>query len=170
MIGLPFKDGARFVRSRQLIKAKHWARAGVVADGYHLWSERYDRQMEDIFDVQDEITLAVVEALKVKLLGNEKAVVLKRYTDNTEAYELYLKGRHFYNKYTSEGWKRAIEFFEKSIGKEPEYGDFPWRGRVARFRTSAISPAASLAVQATEPLDQSSLDSLGMSIYYALTF
>jgi serine/threonine protein kinase/tetratricopeptide (TPR) repeat protein len=92
-----------------------------VADGYHLWSERYDRQMEDIFDIQDEITLAVVNALKVTLLGEDKAAALKRYTDNTEAYELYLKGRHFYNKYTGEGWAKAIEYFEKAIEKEPEY-------------------------------------------------
>jgi serine/threonine protein kinase/Flp pilus assembly protein TadD len=92
-----------------------------VADGYHLWSERYDRQMEDIFDIQDEITLAVVDALKVALLGEDKEAALKHYTDNTEAYELYLKGRHFYNKYTGEGWAKAIEYFEKAIDKEPEY-------------------------------------------------
>ncbi|MEK6323716.1 MAG: protein kinase [Acidobacteriota bacterium] len=64
-----------------------------VADGYHIWSERYDRQMEDIFDIQDEISLAIVDALKLKLLGDEKAAVLKRYTDNAEAYHLYLLGR-----------------------------------------------------------------------------
>ena len=62
-----------------------------VADGYHLWSERYDRQLEDIFDIQDEISLAILDALKVKLLGTEKATVLKRYTDNAEAYKLYLQ-------------------------------------------------------------------------------
>src|SRR5436190_7256522 len=75
-----------------------------AADGYHLWSERYDREMKDIFDVQDEITLAVVDALKVKLLGEEKAVVLKRYIENTEAYELYLMGRYHFNKHTIEDW------------------------------------------------------------------
>jgi serine/threonine-protein kinase len=92
-----------------------------TSDGYHLWSERYDRQMEDIFDVQDEITLAVVGALKVKLLGEDKAALLKRYTDNTEAYELYLKGRYFYNKYTAEDLQKGIEYFERAIEKEPEY-------------------------------------------------
>src|SRR2546426_100115 len=75
------KSGNRLRITVQLINA---------TDGYHLWSERYDREMKDIFDVQDEITLAVVDALKVKLLGEEKAVVLKRYIENTEAYELYL--------------------------------------------------------------------------------
>ncbi|HVG34444.1 MAG TPA: protein kinase [Pyrinomonadaceae bacterium] len=92
-----------------------------AADGYQLWSERYDRQMQDIFDVQDEITLAVVDALKVQLLGEEKAVVLKRYTDNTEAYELYLKGRFHYNKHTPEGWVRAIGYYEQAIARERDY-------------------------------------------------
>ncbi len=92
-----------------------------AADGYHLWSERYDREMADIFDVQDEITLAVVDALKVKLFSDEKAAILERYTDNTEAYELYLKGRYHHLKDTAEGWLRGIEFFEKAIEIEPNY-------------------------------------------------
>src|SRR5215203_1005990 len=77
--------------------------------------------MKGIFDVQDEITLAVVDALKVKLFGDEKAAVLKRYSDNTEAYELFLKGRYHYHKYTPDDWLKAIGFFEQSIAKEPEY-------------------------------------------------
>ncbi len=106
------KSGNKLRITVQLINA---------ADGYHLWSERYDREMRDIFDVQDEIALAVVDALKVKLFGEKKAAVLKRYTNNTEAYELYLKGLHQSNKYTPEGWTRAIKCFEKAIEKEPEY-------------------------------------------------
>ncbi|HEY0657582.1 MAG TPA: protein kinase, partial [Pyrinomonadaceae bacterium] len=106
------KSGSKLRITVQLINA---------ADGYHLWSERYDREMRDIFDVQDEITLAVVDALKVKLLGEEKADLLKRYTDNTEAYELYLKGLYHNNKYTPEGWTRAIEYFDEAIRREPEY-------------------------------------------------
>jgi len=92
-----------------------------VADGYHLWSERYDREMKDIFGVQDEITLAVIDALKVKLLGKERAAMLKRHIDNTEAYELILKGRYYCNKHTIEGLFRGIEYFEKAIAVEPEY-------------------------------------------------
>src|SRR5262249_48572847 len=92
-----------------------------VADGYHLWSERYDRQMEDIFEIQDEIALAIVAALKVRLLGAEKAAVLKRYTENTEAYQLYLKGRYHYGKWNEVGWKKAIEYFKQAIDKEPDY-------------------------------------------------
>lgn len=92
-----------------------------AADGFHLWSERYDREMKDIFELQDEITLSVTEALKVTLLGAQRDVVLKRYTDNAAAYELFLKGRYYHYKYTAEGWKRAIEFFEKAVAIEPSY-------------------------------------------------
>jgi TolB-like protein/Tfp pilus assembly protein PilF len=92
-----------------------------AADGYHLWSERYDREMQDIFDVQDDITLSVVDALKVKLLGTEKATVLKRYTKNTEAFELYLKGRYFWLKFNPESWKKALECFEQAIQKDPTF-------------------------------------------------
>jgi adenylate cyclase len=92
-----------------------------ASDGYHLWSERYDREMKDIFEVQDEITLAVINELKIKLLGEEKAAVLKRYTDNAEAYELYLKGRYFYNKYTPADFQQAIKYFERAVEIEPEY-------------------------------------------------
>ena len=92
-----------------------------TADGYHLWSERYDREMQDIFDVQEEITLAVVSALKVKLFGVEKAAVLKRYTDNTEAYQLYLKGCYFHDKFTEDGFKKSIECFRQAIDMDPNY-------------------------------------------------
>lgn len=92
-----------------------------VADGYNLWSERYDRELKDIFDVQDEIALAVVEALKVKLLGKTKSAVLKRQTDSTEAYELYLKGCFYRGKGGTESRKKAVEYFQKAIATDPDY-------------------------------------------------
>jgi adenylate cyclase len=91
-----------------------------VADGYQLWSERFDRQMEDIFEIQEEIALAIIDALKVKLLGNEKAVLKKRYTDNVEAYQLYLKGR-LWNRRTADGFKSAIGYFKKAIELDEDY-------------------------------------------------
>jgi len=106
------RSGNKLRISVQLINA---------ADGYQLWSERYDREMADIFDVQDEISLAVVDALKVKLFGDEKAAVLKRYTDDAEVHELFLKGRYYSYKYSAEGWRRAIEFFTKAIEKQPDF-------------------------------------------------
>ncbi len=92
-----------------------------VGDGYHLWSERYDRQMEDIFDIQDEISLAIVDALKLKLLGEQKGSLLKRYTEDTEAYELYLKGCYHAQQFTLEGFDKAIGCFNAAIEKDPGY-------------------------------------------------
>jgi len=106
------KSGSRLRITAQLVK---------VADGYHLWSERYDRQLEDIFEVQDEIALAVVEALKVTLLGREKAAVLKRSTDNPEAYHLCLKARHAWTRWSDEGFRTAFSLFEQALGKDPDY-------------------------------------------------
>jgi TolB-like protein/Tfp pilus assembly protein PilF len=91
-----------------------------VTDGYHLWSEKYDREMKEIFDIQDEISLAIVEALKLKLLGTEQSVV-KRYTDNTEAYQLYLKGRFFVNQRTSASLLKAIDYFNQAITLDSNY-------------------------------------------------
>ncbi|MCK4820141.1 tetratricopeptide repeat protein, partial [bacterium] len=92
-----------------------------VADGYHLWTERYDREMDDVFAIQDEITLAVVDNLKVKLLGGEKAKITKRYTNDLEAYNLFLRGQFFWNKRTAEELQKAIMYFEQAIKKDPEY-------------------------------------------------
>jgi serine/threonine protein kinase/Flp pilus assembly protein TadD len=92
-----------------------------VADGYHIWSERYDREMEDVFAIQDEISLAVVEKLKVRLLGEEKAAIVKRSTENLEAYSLYLKGRYHWNKRALDGVRKSIELFEQAIEKDPNY-------------------------------------------------
>jgi adenylate cyclase len=77
--------------------------------------------MRDIFDVQDEIALAVVGALKVMLFGTEKAALLKRYTDDAAVHELFLKGRYYSYKYSAEGWTRAIELFQRTIEMQPDY-------------------------------------------------
>jgi len=99
------KSGDRLRITAQLIN---------VSNGYHVWSERYDRQLKDIFDIQDEISLAIVDALKVKLIGKEKAEVVKHHTENTEAYQLYLKGRFYANKWTADGIRMAIDFFNEA--------------------------------------------------------
>ena len=92
-----------------------------VSDGYHLWSEKYDRDMEDIFAIQDEISLAIVDNLKVKLLGVEKTKLVKRYTENKEAYNLYLKGRYFWNRRSEVGFNKAFGYFQDAIEIDPDY-------------------------------------------------
>jgi serine/threonine-protein kinase len=92
-----------------------------VNDGYHLWSEKYDREMEDIFAIQDEISLAIIDKLKLKLLKEEKATLIKRYTDNLEAYDLYLKGRYFWNRRYEGGLQKGLEYFNQTIKKDPSY-------------------------------------------------
>jgi len=103
-----------------------------IIDGYHLWSEKYDRDMEDIFDIQDEISLAIVDNLKVKLLGKEKASLVKRRTDDVEAYNLYLKGIYFVRLFTTEGYEKATEYFERSLQNDPNYA-------LAYYGLSAVS-------------------------------
>src|SRR5262249_38963425 len=89
-----------------------------VADGYHLWSERFDRQLDDIFDVQDQIARAIVDALKVKLLGADSTIV-KRTADNVEAYQMCLKARYYWHKWSDDGFRKAFELFEEAVGLDP---------------------------------------------------
>jgi serine/threonine protein kinase len=106
------KAGNRLRITAQLIK---------IADGYHLWSERFDRAMDDIFAIQDEISLSIVDKLKVTLLEDEKGALAKRSTENLEAYNLYLQGRYSLNKTTRESCRIAIERFQEAISLSPDY-------------------------------------------------
>jgi TolB-like protein/Tfp pilus assembly protein PilF len=92
-----------------------------VADGYHLWSEKYDRELDDVFAIQDEVALAIVDKLKLKLFGDEKDRLTKHHTDDLGAYDLYSKGRFFWNWRTEKGIKKAIEYFKQAINKDPRY-------------------------------------------------
>jgi adenylate cyclase len=92
-----------------------------VANNSHIYSEKFDRELKDIFDIQDEISQHILNAVKIKLLGEEKEAVLKKYTDNTDAYQLYLKGLFYLNKDTQEGFLKAIEFFDSAIALDSTY-------------------------------------------------
>jgi serine/threonine protein kinase/tetratricopeptide (TPR) repeat protein len=118
-----------------------------VADGYHVWSERFDRRLEDVFAIQDEIAFAIVENLKVKLLSGERALVRRR-TYNLEAYDLYLKGLFEWNRMTPEGFARCRELFREAIRLDPEFA--PAYAQLADSVTSPSwwadqSPAEALA-------------------------
>jgi serine/threonine protein kinase/Tfp pilus assembly protein PilF len=98
-----------------------------VEDGYHLWSDRFDRNMKDVFAVQDEIAMAVVEKLKVELRGGEKERIIKRHTRDEKAYELYLKGLYHWNRRSPKDMVMAVDYFQRAIDKDTRYA-LPYAG------------------------------------------
>jgi TolB-like protein/Flp pilus assembly protein TadD len=92
-----------------------------VADGYQLWSERYDRNMEDVFAIQDEISQAIVKSLRVILSEDEKKAIEKSRTENVEAYEYYLRGRQFFHQLRRKSLESARQMFNKAIEIDPDY-------------------------------------------------
>jgi serine/threonine protein kinase/Flp pilus assembly protein TadD len=92
-----------------------------VADGYHLWSERYDREMEDIFAIQDEISQAIVVALRVILSEGEKKQIEKARAVNVQAYDYYLRGRQYFHQLRRKSLEYARQMFAKAIEIDPEY-------------------------------------------------
>jgi TolB-like protein/Tfp pilus assembly protein PilF len=96
----------------QLIKA---------ATETHLWAEVYDRKLTDIFAVESEIAKTVADTLQAKLTGSEQYVIAARPTENTEAHQLYLKGRFFWNKRTGNDLKKSVDYFEQAIAIDPNY-------------------------------------------------
>jgi eukaryotic-like serine/threonine-protein kinase len=92
-----------------------------VQHNRHLWGDRYTRKLAEILVLQEEITRQIADQLRTRLSGEEKKRLAKRYTENTEAYQLYLKGRYFWNKRTEKDLKKAIEYFEQTIAIDPTY-------------------------------------------------
>ena len=91
-----------------------------VGTGFHVWSEKYDRELEDVFDVQDEIARTVVNKLKIHLESGSTPLV-KKHTDDLEAYNIYLKGRFYWNKRYEFGIQKGMECFQAAIAKDPKY-------------------------------------------------
>ncbi len=107
------RSGSRVRITAQLINA---------TNGYHIWSERYDREVQDVFEIQDEIARTIVERLKVKLTAEQDEALGKRQTENIEAYELYLRGRHCSYRWNISGMmQKALEYFDAALAKDPEY-------------------------------------------------
>ena len=106
------KSGDRIRVTARLIRA---------ADGKSIWSGTFDEKFTDVFQVEDAIAEKVAAALQLRLSDEDRQRLTKRYTENAEAYQLYLKGRFHWNKYTEEGWRKSIEFFEQAAAKDPNY-------------------------------------------------
>lgn len=144
------KSGDRLRITAQLIN---------VTDGYHLWSERFDRRLEDVFEIQDEISLAIVEKLEVELLGKEQEAVVKRHTENLDAYNAYLQAWFHWNELTPAGYQRSRECFEEAARIDPDYarayaGLAVWY--VSQSWWAELSPQDALA--AATPLVQRALE------------
>jgi len=102
-------------------KVRLTAQLVSVGDGYHLWSETYNRELTDIFAIQSDIAEQIAVALKPQVSCAEKERIEKRLTSNLEAYTLYLKGRYFWNKRTEEGLNKSIGYFNEAIESDPDY-------------------------------------------------
>jgi len=92
-----------------------------VANGSRLWGGQYSRKMADVFALQEDLSTEISEKLRLRLTGEEKQRLTKRYTENAEAYQLYLKGRYYWNKGSEEGAKKSIEYFQQATEKDPGY-------------------------------------------------
>ena len=92
-----------------------------VSDSYHIWSETFDRELTKVFSIQDEVALTIADKLKLTLMREDKTKLVKRPTENLEAYNLYLQGRYFWNKRTAEEIRKAIDFFNQAIERDSHY-------------------------------------------------
>jgi serine/threonine protein kinase/tetratricopeptide (TPR) repeat protein len=106
------RSGSRLRIAAQLIN---------VADGYHIWSERYDRNLEDVFDIQDEISLAIAENLEIRLFERAKGRLIKQPTGDVDAYQLYMKGRFFVSRNTADSMIQAIDCFREAVRRDPSF-------------------------------------------------
>jgi TolB-like protein/tetratricopeptide (TPR) repeat protein len=148
------KAGGRVRITAQLIS---------VANGYHLWSQRYDRELKDVFAVQDEISRSIIQTLGIRLAGSPDRPLLRAPTNTLEAYEQYVKGRHFCATPTPTALRKSIRFFEQAIREDPSYAA-AYAGLAEAYSLLALFCAApprdalpkaeSAALQATEIDDE----------------
>lgn len=153
------KSGNKVRITAQLINA---------SDGYHYWSEVFDRELEDIFELQDEIARAIAEKLDHKhVLENKQAPLVSAHTKNIDAYNLYLKGLYYYNKWTPENMQKAISFFEQSVSAENKFVQphcgiancYVWLGAMGHVAPRNAYPQAELMALKALSIDDSLAES-----------
>jgi serine/threonine-protein kinase len=149
-----------------------------VEDGFHLWSDRYDREMDDIFAIQDEITSSIVESLKVKLLAGEETALKKRSTNDPEAYSLYLKGLYFFARPSPESYSMALDSFQAAIAKDPNFA-LAYAGMANLFGGLGVLnlappaemwPKAKTALQKALSLDQDLAEAHAVAAFLAFWY
>ena len=149
------KDGTRLRVTAQL---------NGVTDGYHLWSETYERELKDVFTVQDEISRAIVNTLQLKLVSSPRS--RRPAPENLETYDLYLQGRYHWGRWRTEGAEKAIQYFEQAIARDPKYApayagladSYAWMGFFAAVPPNQAMPKAKQFAQKALELDDSSSD------------
>ncbi len=125
--------GVRYVLEGSVQKAGEQVRIVTqlidTTTGGHLWSERYDRPLQDIFALQDEIVQKIVTTLKLQLTLQEQGYIVRKHTDNLEAYDAFLRGVEYYFRFTKEANAQARQLFEKAIALDPQYAEaYAWLG------------------------------------------
>ncbi len=119
------KLGVQTVLEGSVRKAEEQLRISVqlinIADGFQLWSKQYDRKIDDVFAIQDEIAQNIVQALKIELSEEEKHILEKSGTEDVHAYDFYIRGRKYFQQTHCRSFKYAIEMFSQAIKKDPEY-------------------------------------------------
>jgi len=147
------KDGSRLRVTAQL---------NSVNDGYHLWSETYERELKDVFTVQDEISRSIVNTLEVRLASSSRPA--RPEPGNLETYDLYLQGRYHWGRWRMEGAEKAIQYYEQAISKDPKYApayagvadSYTWLGFFGALPPSQAMPKARQYAQKAIELDRSS--------------
>ena len=129
-----------------------------VSDGYHLWSKDYDGDVKDVLNFQSNVAEQVVQALQLKLGGEEKRALAKKPTENPEAHRLYLLGRYEFAKYTQTGWNNAIRYYEEALKLDPNYAlaycgladNYVYMGSVVMPENEAIAKEKEFAQKALQ--------------------
>ena len=127
----------RFVVKTELIK---------VEDGSQLWGAEYNSSLADIFSIQDEVSKKISQSLRLRLTGADEEKLARRYTNDAEAYQLYLKGRYFWNKRNEEGFRNGIDYFKRAEEKDPTFA--------LAFSGLADSYALLCDIGAVKPVDE----------------
>ena len=138
------------------------AQLNSVADGYHLWSDTFQRELKDVFAVQDEISKSIVNTLQLKLAKSPARPL----PENLETYDLYLQGRYHWRRWRMEGAENAIQFFEQAVAKDPKYAQaytgladsYAWLGFFGALPPNEAMPKSRQFAQKALELDDSLAD------------
>src|SRR5262249_47625003 len=119
--------GVRYVLEGSVLKSGDQLRINAqlidATTGYHLWSQRYDRPLQDIFALQDEVVQKIVTTLKLQLMAQEQGILVRKTTDNPEAYDYFLRGLESFNRATREANAQARQMFEQALELDPQYAE-----------------------------------------------